>query len=140
MTPNILRCKVKPILIIWSHGNFKLRYLRIIFCCFFIAFWPPVPKVILMFFFYLGFLSRTSVIQRTTREGGGYFFNFSLQLLPLHKRVEICRAITPESSPQHKASNQIRIGNLWLLTCNTRFAKRVAYWLATCAWKPKVPG
>ena len=39
VTPNILCCKIKPIvLIILSQENFKLRYLRITFYCFFIAF------------------------------------------------------------------------------------------------------
>ena len=48
-TPSTLCQKIKPItLIIWSHENFKLRYLRIKFYCFFIAFWPPMPKVILV--------------------------------------------------------------------------------------------
>ena len=47
VTPNILSRKIKPIvLIISSQRNFKLKYLRIKFYCFFIAFWPPVPKVI----------------------------------------------------------------------------------------------
>ena len=45
-TKHITR-KIKPIvLIICLHENFKLEYLRIKFYCFFIAFWPPVPKVI----------------------------------------------------------------------------------------------
>ena len=45
---NILRRKIKPIvLIIWSYENFKLKYLRKKLYCFFIAFWPPVPKVML---------------------------------------------------------------------------------------------
>ena len=44
-TKHITR-KIKPIvLIICLHENFKLEYLRIKFYCFFIAFWPPVPKV-----------------------------------------------------------------------------------------------
>ena len=47
-----LHHKIKPIiLIIWRHGNFKVKYLRkkvLFFYCFFIGFWPPVPKVILL--------------------------------------------------------------------------------------------
>ena len=35
-----------------------------------------------IFFFYLGFLSRTFMIHRTAGEGGGYFFNPSLPLPP----------------------------------------------------------
>ena len=36
------------VLIISSHENFNIKYLRITFYNFFIAFWPPVPKVILV--------------------------------------------------------------------------------------------
>ena len=48
-TPDILSNKIKPVaLIISSHEIFKLEYLRITFCCFFIVLWPPIPKVILV--------------------------------------------------------------------------------------------
>ena len=41
--------KIKHImLIIWSHEKFKFKYLEIKFCCFFIVFWPTVPKLILV--------------------------------------------------------------------------------------------
>ena len=36
----------------------------------------------IIFFFYLGFLSRTFTIHRTAGEGGGYLFNSSLPLSP----------------------------------------------------------
>ena len=48
VTPNIW-CKIKPtVSIIWLQKNFKLNYLRIKFYCFFVSFWPPAPKVILV--------------------------------------------------------------------------------------------
>ena len=51
MFAGILCRKIKPTaLIIWSHENFKLKYLGIEFYCFFIVFWPPLPKVILVLF------------------------------------------------------------------------------------------
>ena len=37
---------------------------------------------VFVFFFYLGFLSRTFTIHRTAGEGGGYFFNSPLPLPP----------------------------------------------------------
>ena len=46
-TSNIIRRKIKPIILI-MHENFNLKYLRVNFYYFFITFWPPVPKVILM--------------------------------------------------------------------------------------------
>ena len=39
-------------------------------------------KKIYIFFFYLGFLSRTFTIHGTAGEGGGYLFNSSLPLPP----------------------------------------------------------
>ena len=58
-----------------------------------------------LFFFYLGFLSRPFTNHRTAGEGGGgisltphYHFH------PLHRHLDIRRAITAESSPLHIAS------------------------------------
>ena len=49
VTPNILCKKIKSIVLtIWSQENFKLKYLRIKLYCFFIAFWPPVPKELIV--------------------------------------------------------------------------------------------
>ena len=46
-TANISCRRIKPIaLIIWSHENFELKYIRIKLYCFFITFRPPLPKVI----------------------------------------------------------------------------------------------
>ena len=39
-----------------------------------------IPVLGKCFFFYLGFLSQTFMIQRTAGEGGGYLFNSSLPL------------------------------------------------------------
>ena len=41
-----------------------------------------------VFFFYLGFLSQTFTIHKTAEEGGGYFFNSSLPLLPASQKLE----------------------------------------------------
>ena len=65
------------------------------------------------FFFYLGFLSRTFTIHGTAGEGGGYLFNSSLPLPSLHRRLDISRAITAESSPLRIAGSRTRTGNLW---------------------------
>ena len=37
---------------------------------------------------------------------------------PLHRHLDISRAITAESSPLHIASSQIRTGNLWFLSAS----------------------
>ena len=66
-----------------------------------------------IFFFYLGFLSRTFTNHRTAGEGGGHFFNSSLPLPPVHRHLDISRVITAESSPLHIASSRTRTGNLW---------------------------
>ena len=47
-----------------------------------VSFWYVFPPR-LVFFFYLGFFSRTFTIHRTTAEGGGYLFNSSLPLPPI---------------------------------------------------------
>ena len=55
--------------------------------------------LLIYFFFYLGFLLRTFTNHRTAGEGGGHFFNSSLHFHPLHRHLDISRAITAESSP-----------------------------------------
>ena len=57
------------------------------------------------------FLSRTFTIRGTAGEGGRYlFFHFH----PLHRHLDISRAITAEGSPLHIAGSRTRTGNLWL--------------------------
>ena len=66
------------------------------------------------FFFFLSvffFLSRTFTIHRTAGEGGGYLFNSSPPLPPLHRHLDISRAVTAESSPLH-ISSRTRTRNL----------------------------
>ena len=62
-----------------------------------------------IFFFYVDFLSGTFTNHRTAGKGEGYFINFH----PLHRHLDIGRAITAESSPLHIASSRTRTGNLW---------------------------
>ena len=52
-----------------------------------------------IFLFYLDFLSQTFTIHRKSGEGGGYFFNWSLQLPPasqtfIHLPGDYCRDLT----------------------------------------------
>ena len=63
-----------------------------------------------IFFFYLGCLSQPFTNHRTAGEGGGHFFNSSL---PLHRHLDISRAITAESSPLYIASSWTQTRNLW---------------------------
>ena len=76
---------------------------------------PGVPVVLRGpedLFFYVGFLSQTFTIHRTAGEAAGYLFNF-YHFYPLHRHLDISRAITAESSPLHIASSGTRNGNLW---------------------------
>ena len=65
------------------------------------------------FFFYLGFLSRTFTNHRTAGEGEGISLTPHYHFHPLHRHLDISRAITAESSPLHIASSRIQTGNLW---------------------------
>ena len=64
------------------------------------------------FFFYLGFLSQTLTYRRTAGEGGGHLIPH-YHFHPLHRHLDISRAITAESLPLHIASSRTRTGNLW---------------------------
>ena len=64
------------------------------------------------FFFYLGFLSRTFTIRGTAREGEGIYLTPLYHFHPLHRHLDISRAITAESSPLHIAGSRTRAGNL----------------------------
>ena len=44
------------------------------------------------------------------------FFNSSLPFYPLHRRLDISRAIAAESLPVHIGCNWTRTGNLWRLS------------------------
>ena len=66
-----------------------------------------------IFFFYLGFLSRTFTIHKTAGEGGGYLFNSSLPLPPAYRLLDISRVITAGSSPLRIAGSGTQTGNLW---------------------------
>ena len=69
---------------------------------------------LLFFSFYLGFLSQTFTNQRTVGGGGlGISLTPYYHFYPLHRNLDISRAITAESSPLHIASSQTRAGSLW---------------------------
>ena len=70
-------------------------------------------KFINVFFFYLGFLSRTFTIHGTAGEGEGIYLTPLYHFHPLHRHLDISRTITAESSPLHIASSRTRAGNLW---------------------------
>ena len=62
----------------------------------------------LFFFLYLGFLLRTFTNHRTAEEGGGYFFNSSLQLHPLHRHLDISRDWEPLVSERKPLTTKLR--------------------------------
>ena len=71
-----------------------------------------------LFFFYLGFLSRTFTIHRTAGEGGGYLYNSCLPLPPLQRHLDISREITAENSALRIAGSRTRTGNRWFLSAS----------------------
>ena len=69
--------------------------------------------IMFCFFFYLGFLSRTFTIHGAAGEGGGYLLTPVYHFHPLHRHLDISRAIAAESSPLHIAGSRTRTRNLW---------------------------
>ena len=65
-------------------------------------------------FFYLGFVSRTFTIHTQQQGKGEGIYLISLYYFhPLHRHLDISRAITAESSTLHIASSRTQTGNLW---------------------------
>ena len=71
------------------------------------------------FFFFLFFFSIQVFFHEHSRitglqgNGEGISFTTHYHFHPLHRHLEISRAITAESSPLHIASSRARTGNLW---------------------------
>ena len=72
---------------------------RLLSCFFFVWF----------FFFYLGFHEH-SLFTGRQGKGEGIFLTPLYHFHPLHRHLDISRAITAENSPLHIAT---RTGNLW---------------------------
>ena len=68
------------------------------------------------FFIYLGFLSQTITIHRTTKTGEAIYLTPFYHFHPLHRHLDITRAITAESSPLCIASTGTQSENLWFLS------------------------
>ena len=64
------------------------------------------------FFSYLGFLSRPFTNHRTAGEGEGNSLTPHYHFRPLHRHLDISRAITVGSSPLRIASSRTRTGNI----------------------------
>ena len=65
-----------------------------------------------IFFFYLSFLSQTFTIHRTAGEGEGICLTPLYHFHPLHRHLDIRRAISIESSHLQIGSSRTRIRNL----------------------------
>ena len=63
--------------------------------------------------FHMGFLSQTFTIQRTAGEGGAISLTPLYRFHPLHRHLDISRAIAVESSPLHIARGQNQTEGLW---------------------------
>ena len=62
------------------------------------------------FSFYLGFLSRTFTIHRQQGQGEAISLSPLYHFHPLHRHLDISRAINAGSSPLHIASSRTRTG------------------------------
>ena len=76
-------------------------------------------------FFYLGFLSQTFIIHRTAGEGGVYFFNSSLPVLPVsqtlrHYPCDYCRVLTVAQSHQPESNREALVPERKSLTTKLR--------------------
>ena len=81
--------------------------------------------LLLDFFFYFGFLSRTFTIHETAGEGGGYLFNSSLPLPPAsqtlrHQPGDYCRELTSANSWQPDSNREPLVSERKLLTTKLR--------------------
>ena len=74
--------------------------------------------IIIIIVFYLGFLSRTFMIHRQQGKGEAISLSPLYHFHPLHRHLDISRAITAESSPLHIASSWTWTGNLWFLSAS----------------------
>ena len=66
----------------------------------------------IFFFFFLSGFSFTNIHESQDCRGRGrgiFYYHFH----PLHRHLDISRAITAESSPLHIASSRTRTGNFW---------------------------
>ena len=90
-----------------KENRFFLGNFRIIFVSYF-------RQVYNFFFFSIRvFFHEHSRITGLQGKGEGISFTPLYHFHPLHRHLDISRAITAESSPLHKASSRTRTGNLW---------------------------
>ena len=68
-------------------------------------------------------------------KGEGISFTPHCHFHPLHRHLDISRAITAESSPLHIASSRTRTGNLWFPSVS--FYKRELHYLCFSGCFPK---
>ena len=113
-----------------EHSNYHLKFSRIILTndklpiatitLFLVSIFKTYSSVSKtdVFFFYLGFLSWTFTNHRTAGEGVGISLTPHYHFHPLHRHLDISRAITAESSPLHIASSRARTRNLWFLSAS----------------------
>ena len=77
--------------------------------------------LLLLLFFYLGFLSQTFTIHRTAEDGRGYFFKPTLPLPPAqqtlrHQPGNYCRELTSAHSQQLDWNRELLVSEHKLLT------------------------
>ena len=74
-----------------------------------------VQKTVLLFFFFSiwVFFHEHSRFTGQQGKGEGIYLTPLYHFHPLHRHLDISRAITAESSPLHIASSRTRNGNLW---------------------------
>ena len=80
----------------------------------------PKPYLMLVIFFYLGFISLDSHHSQDSRGRGEEILTPLYYFHPLHKQFDFSQAITAESSPLHLLSDSTWTRNLWFSSTNCK--------------------
>ena len=80
----------------------------------------PIHRILSFFFFFFFFFSIWVLFHEHSQftgeqgKGEGIYLTPLYHFHPLHRHLDISRAIAAESSPLHIAGSRTRTGNLWL--------------------------
>ena len=87
----------------------------------------------LVFFSVWVFFHEHSLITGLQGKGEGISLTLHYNFHLLHRRLDVSRAITAESSPLHIASSRTRPGNLWFLSASPKLYLQSKLYLGNIA-------